>query len=288
MLLQSAMAAAARRGRIKICHFLWMANHLHILVVVQDAQECVHFYGELQKRLTDYVKRLLGLSHLDLWEGRPMIAPILDPQEVVERIAYYYLNPARANLVESIDDYPGFSSWEIFKQRRDSVSIETPIIRCSTIRRLPAHKIVASTDHAMAREYRDRSKETTCLEIEPNAWAACFHLDEVEIADAAEKVITLVREKQGEFSHSRKQENRRIVGTEPLRSQQIMKPHIPRKRERKIFVLSSIAELRIQFIKALDELCERCSELYARRMFHLWPPGMFRPPAPPLASALDW
>ena len=34
----------------------------------------IAFTSELQKKLTYAIKRLLGLEHLQIWEGYPMIA----------------------------------------------------------------------------------------------------------------------------------------------------------------------------------------------------------------------
>ena len=292
LLLASAMARAARASRVTICHFIWMANHLHLLVVVQDANDCKNFYGELQKNLTDYVKRLCGLSHLGLWDGRPMVAPILDSAKVKERIAYFYCNPARANLVESISEYPGFSSWDTFSEAGASLESNSseivPWVHCPSIKKLPADKIPISVDRSLTAELKASCTEHEELVIKPNAWASCFKLNESDVEKANKSIKSIVVYKEKWFSVARKKEGKRVIGAQALRCQQFQKAHSPRKKERKIFVLSSSAELRTQFIDMLNALCDRCVELYQKGCFYIWPPGMFRPPAPPLASALGW
>jgi REP element-mobilizing transposase RayT len=288
LLLKSAMARAAREARVTICHFLWMANHLHLLVVVRDAKQCELFYGELQKKITDYVKRLMGVSHLSLWEGRPEVAPILDSDKVIEQIGYYYLNPARAHLEESIRNYPGFSSWEAFEKVQscqDTIVQKVPFIRCPTIKRLSADKIAKSLDLALTKSLEAQASEIEELVIEPNAWAKCFELTQEELEGANATIHETINNTEALLCQQRRKAGRKVIGAQRLCAEQFQKPHIPKKRGRKIFVLSSVEKLRVGFIEMLEELCDKCRELYAKRQFHLWPPGMFLPPAPPLASA---
>jgi hypothetical protein len=259
-----------------------------MLVVVKDAKQCELFYGELQKKLTDYIKRLMGVKQLNLWEGRPEVAPILDADKVIEQIAYYYLNPARAHLEESITKYPGFSSWEAFqkvKSSQEKVTLKVPFIRCPTLRKLPAEKIAKSQDTTITKSLEEKATEFEELVIQPNAWAACFELTQQELEGANAEILESVSNTEALLTTQRRKEGRKVIGAQKLCSEQFQKPHTPKKRERKIFVLSSVAELRVLFIEMLKDLRAKCRELYSRRLFHLWPPGMFLPPAPPIASA---
>ena len=81
-----------------------------MLLIPQDAELCVYFYQELQKKVTEAMKRLLGVRRLNLWEGDPILAEVLDADKVISRITYFYANPAEADLVDSIDEYPGLTS----------------------------------------------------------------------------------------------------------------------------------------------------------------------------------
>ena len=82
------------------------------------------FYGEIQKRITDMLKRLLGLEYLEIWEGEPTVAEILDLEKAIERIAYFYANPAQDKLVDSIEEFPGFSSWYDYKKALGKINSE--------------------------------------------------------------------------------------------------------------------------------------------------------------------
>jgi len=87
LIIESGLARANRDHKVIICSFLWMGNHPHLIVVSRDAEKLKLFYTELQKYLTEAIKRLLGLDLLLLWEGRPMVALVGDIESAVERTA---------------------------------------------------------------------------------------------------------------------------------------------------------------------------------------------------------
>jgi hypothetical protein len=88
MLLDSIMARVQRDMKVQLCHKLWMANHVHIIIVTKDKTACKQFYGEVQKQITEAVKRLLGLKHLKLWKSNgTSVIPIQDIDTACYRIA---------------------------------------------------------------------------------------------------------------------------------------------------------------------------------------------------------
>ena len=133
LLLKSSLARTQRDFKVTLCHFLWMGNHAHIMVVGRDADQLTRFYGEVQKRITDYLKRLLGKRHLSLWEGEPSVILVADYEAALNRVAYYYANPAMANLNDCIEGYPGLSSFNFFRnapsQIDDAWSETVPWVR---------------------------------------------------------------------------------------------------------------------------------------------------------------
>lgn len=92
LIIGSAVSRTQRDDKVTLCHDLWNGSHAHIIVVTKDSSQCTRFYGEIQKRITDSIKRLLGLHYLDLWEGTAMVAEIADEEAAIERIAYLYAN----------------------------------------------------------------------------------------------------------------------------------------------------------------------------------------------------
>ena len=110
--------------------------------------------------------------------------------------------------------------------------------------------------------------------IEPNAWMRCFDIDEKFVKGINSQIIETVRQYEKDAEKLRRAQKKHVFGAAALREQRLFKPHKPKKKNRKIFVLSSIKELRIAIIQEVKELCAYCRELYDRREFHLWPPGM--------------
>ena len=114
LLIKCILARTQRDFKVELAHHIWLGNHPHIVATLKDADLARRFYMEVQKKLTDAIKRLLGLEYLQLWAGTPRVIEISDLKSAIKMIAYYYANPAAAHLVESIDDYPGLSSWDDF------------------------------------------------------------------------------------------------------------------------------------------------------------------------------
>ena len=294
LLLSSALARTQRSSYVTLCHFLWMANHAHILVVVQDAESCKRFYMELQKKITDYVKRLLGKQYLDLWEGEPAVCAILDLDEAVGRVRYLYSNPAKANLVESIKEFPGYSTWSYFSEVSAELTAKyvsrTPWVRQYHIQPLRRGILTRAEDDLLSASLRAKPKRFHELEVYPNAWMRCFNVTEPpEIAAVNRRIVGLILDSEEALRKARKADRRGVVGVDRLRREPIMKDHRPKKNDRRIFVLSSIKELRMDFIEKVQWICERCVELAAQQWAGvrvLWPPGVFPSPLPMMASAL--
>ena len=294
LLLQSATARTQRDNKVTLCHFLWMANHAHILAVVQDADACKRFYMELQKKLTDYMKRLLNVQQLDLWEGEPAVIAILNLEAAIDRIRYVYCNPSRANLVENIDTFPGYSSWEAFKgapaELNAQHSSEAPWVRQYQIQPLSSGRISPSEDARFEAALRARPKRFHNLVIRPNAWMRSFGISAPEdIAAVNQRITGAIKDSQEKNAALRAAERKAVLGADRLRRQPITWEHTPAKHDRRVFAVSSDREARIDYINFVHKLCDTCRELYqaaCRGVRVSWPPGVFPSPLPMLANAL--
>ena len=298
LIIQSALARTQRDGgKLTLCHYLWMGNHVHMIVVALDAQECFNFYQELQKKITDALKRLLGVHRLHIWEGDPIVAEILDVDAVINTIAYIYANPAKANLVDSVHEYPGLSSLSAFKKCLNS-GIQSvswgaiPWIRLPSINKAPARSLSDRQDQFLVDKLLAKAKESHPLEIFPNAWMDTFGIeDQVEVQEINERILALIEDLEQEAREKRINEGKRLIGKERLKRQPILMPHIPKKRERRIFVISTIKELRIAYIEMYNAVCDQCAEcLRAWRYgipMPMWPPGTYMPSFGVVASALE-
>lgn len=290
LLLSSALARTQRDLKVVVCHYIWLNNHLHLILIARDPAQCAKFIMELKKKITDYVKRLTGKNFLNLWEDGSMIAEILDEECVQRRIAYFYTNAGRADLVDSISEYPGLSTWSQFSNARtvDSKFTEPiPWVRLPAVHMLPSQALTERQDSFIVNKLRKSSTLKHDLTVEPNAWMKCFGIDDSEVDEINENIRARVHDEEKEFRAERARTGKTVIGASKLKRRGITWDHVPKKRERRIFVLSSLNELRMQYIDFISELCEHCRELYGMACAGArvdWPPGIFAPRIPPLCS----
>lgn len=293
--IKSTIARAQRDAKVTLCHMLWMNNHVHLLIVAHDAAQCVKFYMELQRKLTEYLKRLLGLRKLNLFEGDAHPIRIADLEAATERISYFYANPAAADLEDSISRYPGVSSWSAFlalKQNLHGTSSEdVPWIRPATVTKAPRRDLTPTQDTFLAQRLTQRALTSHPLELKPNAWMPCFGVTtEQEVAQINEHILTQIAAREAEHRAVRQKEGKKVIGAYKLSNQPLMLPHTPKERSPKVRVIAACNTLRAQYLELLKDIAERCAQCYQRWKqgdFSVrWPPGTF-PPAPPVqASAL--
>lgn len=295
LLIESAIARTQRDDKVKISHYLWQANHVHILIIPQDAEMCVYFYQEVQKKVTEYMKRLLGVDKLDLWEGDPILAQILDVEKVIDRIAYYYANPAEADLVDNIDEYPGLSSWNDFLQAAldvdAKVNHKVPWVRLPSIIPLSSCKPSNEEDVNLYNKLIEDNKIIHDLDIYPFAWLKSFNITDKEaVKEIKERIIKRVREIESTVRLRREREKKSVLGVKKLLEQPIMAPHTPPPREFRIYVLATKAEDRIAYIKNNRTYFKICKQIYQdiknARPHKPWPPGAIRPHFRPIANAI--
>lgn len=295
LLIEGILARAQRDNKVILCHYLWMGNHVHILLIPLNTELCVSFYQEIQKKITETFKRLLGKYRLNLWEGEPVLAQILDPDKMTQRIAYLYANPAKADLVETISDYPGLSTWDAFnavgKKIDGSTKRLVPWIRLPNIKVLPSLSISRLEDTLKTSILKKSALLSHELELQPNAWMKAFGFKtDLDAEDYFQKICSSIDQMEMNAALVRTEQGKTVVGKRRLREQSILKRHTPQKRERRIYVFTTLNELRIDFIRSMKEFCLECRECYLAwkngNQFVSWPPGAFRPMAPPLATAI--
>ena len=295
LIIGAAVARAQRDDKVVICHDIWNGSHPHLILVAKDSLKFVQFYDEVQKKITDMLKRLLGLDYLSIWEGYPAVIELGDPDMVKDRIAYLYANPAQDNLVESIDQFPGYSSWEGFLSSKDRLSAMTeeeyPWIRLPSLPKLPSSVLTSNQDRNFVRIIEKANKKKHKLVRHPNAWMKCFKVDsDQEVKEINDQIIEMIREREDEARNLRQLANRTVMGRVKLCSQEILKPHTPKKREIKVFIMTTDNELRMRKIEErdlFDELCRECYESWKKGDYRCqWPPGAFKPPLPPTENLL--
>ncbi len=294
-LILSAMARTQRDDKVDICHYVWMGNHAHICAVVYDAQSLADFMQELQKKLTDSLKRLLGKKHLRVWAGSPVVSVIVDPEKAIEKFAYVYANPAKADLVDCIEDYPGLSSWKEFQQLLSSSSVDAqstqkvPWIRLRNIPEIKSKVVSALKDREITgKMLKDSSCDMHELVLKPNAWMKAFGITTPDEIKSINKQIVLgTRVKELVARVQRTAKGKGVIGSDRLRLEPILKPHEPPPTKRRVLVQANNPKLRAKYIwriKSLAKYAESLFEKWKNGASVRWPPGVFRPPLRPVAN----
>lgn len=295
LIINSAIARAQRDVKVTLCHMLWMINHAHLLLVAKDATQCSLFYSEVQKKITESLKKLLGVKKLKLWSGRALVIRINDLEAAKDKIAYYYANPARANLVDTIDKYPGVNSWQAFNDNLENLEAKSTTyhkwIRQKTIPKLPSRTLTENQDKHFYRMLLSSNEESHELTLEPNAWMKSFgvkHSEDVKIIN--QDILKITQQKEQKARDDRSLEGKRLWGPSALARQRIMSPHTPKESVRRIYIICSNNLERIRYIQRFKQFCLACKECYlawkAGQTDVIWPPGAFIPPIPSLANSL--
>jgi len=285
-LLWGILAKAQSLYSVKVCHFVFMSNHLHMMIVVDNPEDVCKFVGYIKAESAHAINRILGRRQRTIWSDGYDSPVILTAEGAIQFIEYIYVNPTKDYLEESIKQYPGLSSWDMFitgelikmckKIRRSSITIKNP-------------KLSINMQKKILKEYQDLDGENCFFKLEPNAWMEQFdeYKDEDPLLINAQ-LIEKITDKEIEFKKERLKEGRLVLGATRLRRQSILHPHVPKKYQHRSICLCFDQGLRKAFIAHFRRL-----DYEAKSTYRSWqkgdtskkmPPGIFAPRMPVIAS----
>jgi hypothetical protein len=279
LIIKSVLARAQRQFDVVVCAVLLMANHFHMLLVTEDPETTVAFIDRVKTELAHAVNRLLGRRKRTVWCDGYDAEPILTYSSALEKFVYLFTNPQAANLVDAIDEYPGFSSWEMFLN--DQSSFTAPWIQRFFFTALAQKAVTAWQDEALCGRLIERSKSENEFTLSPFAWLKCFGLDGSKAPEVKAEIIEKVRAEELRLRAERKAP---CIGAPQLRRQPIDLLYSPKKFGRKQWCICDDVELRKRFLAWVKALRSE-----ARAVFVRWkhgdrsvpyPPGMFPPSFP--------
>jgi hypothetical protein len=292
-LLTGIIARTQRDEKVTLCNFVEMNNHAHQHCIPSDPEQHTKFYMEYQKKVTDTVRRLTKRSRLTLWEGRPSVIRLAELDDAVKRLVYIFLNPAKAGLVNSIDEYPGLSTWKAFTTCEASVDAEVRLkaywTRVSRLERLPpGNRLSPSCDKAIAARLRDSGDALEYeLVVKPLAWLKVYGVtDPCQVERIRQRIMSEVYAGEAVLAKERRESGRGVIGAQRLKHQEYLKSHTPKKKERNIFLICSNHSLRLTLIQVFRDIfaaCRSCYRALKAGLPHEWPPGTFIPWVPPRA-----
>jgi hypothetical protein len=162
---------------LTISGFLIEATHIHLIVVVRNSEDVCGFVRYFKTESAHMLNRVLGRRKRTIWCEGYDSPVVLTPIRALIAMTYLYSNPAKDNLEESIENYPGLSSWEMFRS-----GVHTKIWK--RLRR-PAFKQLAPESHNLrgyakeAQRLLSEATKTHTFRIDPNAWMLAFGITDL-------------------------------------------------------------------------------------------------------------
>jgi REP element-mobilizing transposase RayT len=291
VIVRSCLAAAQALYPVRICHLLVEPTHVHLVLVVYNPDDVPHFVGHFKTESAHMLNKLLGRKKRTVWCEDYDSPKVLTLTKALAVIAYLYSNPAKDNLVDSIEEYPGFSTWGMF-QSAEFVKKWKRLRRFHFRALTPdSHNLRGYTKEA--ERLLGESSEVETFTLEPNAWLEAFGITEPgEQERVNRRLYERVRTLEQRAKRKREREKKRVIGRDRLIAQQIDLTYRPSRRGKRTWCLSHKRALRVQFIRMLKRLRRE-----ARAVLALWrigdisakyPPGLYPPSMPKLADVVVW
>jgi REP element-mobilizing transposase RayT len=288
-IIKSCLAAAQSLYPVRISHLLVEATHVHLVLTVHNPEDVPAFMRHFKTESAHMINSLLGRKKRTLWCDGYDSPTVLTFAKAMMVIAYIYSNPAKDNLVRSIDEYPGFSSWQMFKSGN-----------CTNVwKRLRRPQFLALTkdSHNLRGYTREAerllagSSELQTFKLEPNAWLEAFGItDPAEQHRINARVTERVRTLEKRAARTREREKKSVIGRERLTTQRFDLTYRPSRKGKRMWCLAERRAIRMAYIRMFKKLKKE-----ARLILALWrqgdmteryPPGLYPPSFPKLANAL--
>lgn len=273
--------AQARYPSIILCDIQFMQNHYHMLLVLEgDARDLKLFMNFFDGELAKVVTKLLGKRNVKVWAQRYCASRLLDSEAVIKQIVYMYLNPTSANMVASIDHWKGVSTWQFYSANPEIERYK--YIRPSKLMKLPNSSFNPKLVKILMQSIEEHQVAGQPFKAFPLHWKKCFP-DTARATDAELKsrIISQIRDEETYLYKKRKKP---ISDWKTLAAQNPYKYYKPKKFGRRVFCISSIPELRLQFIELYKEFCAICENIWLKWKkgdYSLnYPPGAFLPAKP--------
>lgn len=266
--------AHSKYSGITICHFLFMSNHYHFLVKLDGPPEQMcFFFGYLNGQLSKYFKRLLGVAQIKFWSKRYDARRILTAEDVIAKIAYCYLNPVTAGLVDRTNEWEGPTSLSYYTSNSQFCCEWIPITKLTE---LPRGPFSANLIEACLRIFSDPAVQTLELDLQPNAWKEAFpESRNWNNAEIRTRIMEGIRKNETLLRKARIQRGKRVLGVRKLRHMSIFQRYYSQTFKRSSLCISSCKIRFAEYKAKYDSFCAKCQIVY-----NAWKAGDISAPFP--------
>ena len=280
LLLKGILAAAQTMFPVTICHFVIMANHIHLLIIVQDPNDVPRFMDYFKTETAIALNILKGTTGQSFWVSGYDSPSILSPEKFLERMLYLYLNPVEASLVPSIAMYPGVSTYNALLNGDTKEQFKK--ISRDAFTELPVGNLSDTFTAELAESYLDARGVINELRVEPWAWLNCYReCKNWKLEEVRERFLRTLNSEQQRVVAEKVQKKETFLGVEKLKSQQIRAPYHSKRSGKKMICLSGCAKQRDRMIEKFKELTKLARSSYQLRKAGFSsaapPPGFFLP-----------
>ena len=105
------LALAANRAKVEVNSSAAMANHHHTAIHDPEGNYPLfteYFHGLLARCQNAHLGRFENF-----WSSEPTsVVRLLEPSDILDKMAYAYANPATADLVDTVQEWPGVTTFE--------------------------------------------------------------------------------------------------------------------------------------------------------------------------------
>ncbi len=281
--------ATCLQPNVRICHFLFMGNHYHMVAVLKGDPDALksfmeYFDGELAK----FINRFRGRTNRNVWASTYDAETILTYDSALEKISYLYLNPITAGLVSSMKEYQGASSWRFFTK---GISRSYRFLGSAGLSRLPYGGITKQVSCEILRKQHKNTnfQEKHELLTDPYAWKNSFPEGKEKSEEKVKKEI-IERVELGEEKIRKQRNGLPVIGAHNLSKQCFHKHYISKKYGKRSICISNCADVRSAFVEEYRDFVRLCraawEEYKITRSPVIWPPGAFPPARLVFASVL--
>ena len=251
------LARARHLYDFSVCHFVFMPNHFHMLGVVNATQDASSFIGYIKQETSAMINRICGVRQNTVWSDSFDSVPVFTPDKVIDRIKYIYNNPAKAHLVRSINDYPGVTSWGMFRSGINKGRYVW-LKRSEFFEIKNLHALSESVQSRIVAKIAGDEPEYHTFELEPNAWMDCFpEFNNINRETFNQNLIKEILSEEREIKH-----DNGVIGREGLKTQPINKEFKSKKYGKKMLCMSSNIELRKKYIALFKSVSKQAYEAY--------------------------